>query len=98
MVNLLKDYKRSCVFVRVFICGYLFVYLFEKDGLWVCHEMDNALAQVLYILFSYIQHQIKQITQVIIYKSTLFQQVIKINQQKKITNTMYKERPKIYKN
>ena len=51
-------------------------------GVFMCvlRKIDTALAQVLYILFSYIQrHQIKQITQIKINKSTFFLLIIKIN-------------------
>ena len=57
----------KCVCVRGCVC------------VCVSWKLDNALAQVLYILFSYIKHrQIKQIAQIKISKYTLLIQIIKI--------------------
>ena len=80
----------ACVSVCVCVC--------------VCvMKMDNALAQVLYILFSCIHpHKIKQITQIKINKSTLFIKFIKISTKSKlkyddvIIDAMSKGRLKFY--
>ena len=57
--------------------------------------MVNTLAQVLYILFSYIEHhQIKQITQIKIKKCTINTQTSKLKCDYVITDAIYKERLK----
>ena len=70
-----------CVCLCVCVCVPVCVSVSVCMCLPVCFiKMDKALAQILYILFSYIQHhQIKQITQIKINKSTLFIQIIKVN-------------------
>ena len=62
---------------------YIYIYVCVCVCVCVLRKIDESLAQVLYILFSYIQHQqIKQITQIKIKKRTLFIQIIKINRKK----------------
>ena len=47
--------------------------------------IDNALAQVLFIIFSYIHHRlIKQIAQIKINKSTQCMQIVKICKKPKV--------------
>ena len=65
----------TCMYVRVCLC--------VRACVCVLCKIDNALAQLLYILFSYNQHhQIKQIIHIKINKCTLFIQIIKINNKK----------------
>ena len=85
-----------CVFASV--CVFVYVCVFFM-------KMDKALAQALYIFFSYIQHhQIKQITQIKKDKFALFIHIIEINIHKiklkcayVITDAIYKERLKIFR-
>ena len=78
-----------CVFMYVDMSLSMCVSVLACMCMYVCvcvMRIDNALAQVLYILFYCIQHhQIKQITQIKVNKCTLF----KINAKRNYT--MYKE-------
>ena len=65
------------------ICFCFKIYLWDVMCVCVLRKIDNALAQVLYILFSYNKHhQIKQITQIKINKYRLLIRIIKINTKK----------------
>ena len=65
-------------------CAYIYIYIYSVCVYLCMHvcfmKIENGLAQVLYILFSYFQqHQMKQITLIKINRSVLFITIIKSN-------------------